>query len=176
MSIGIFGKVTGGTNWSSNNNLNNPFLSSSSSTSAAASPASAAPSQTCTGVRRTTYSYNPKKKNCKYKYECVKSDCEKKCEDKLTCKTLKKYKCTVIQQTVCPGDNQLRTRSIRTRVKRDIEEKARRRQKRTIGAIIEAKKEFWRRLFGIKKQQRPNYISYPPSNPTHSNNRPQSNP
>ena len=154
MSIGIFGKVVG----TQNNNWNNPssWSSSVSDTSAALSLTT----RRANKCRRTTYTFNPKKKNCKYKYEC-KNECKtitkKQCSQKLNCKTYKKKKCEVIQQTVCNSVTSQQDRRLRTRVKRANEEKIRRRHKRTIGAIFEAKKQFWRHLFGIKKPSRPNY-------------------
>ena len=100
--------------WNSNNNWNNPSSWSSGSSS---SIASAPTSPNC---KTTIYSFDPKKNNCKYKYEC-KNECKtvnkQQCstKQKLTCSTYKKKKCSVIQQTICPGDRQRRNR-----VKREL--------------------------------------------------------
>ena len=125
LSIGIFGKVTNST-WSQNSNSTN-WNNPSSWSAVAASPTVG---QSC---QRTTYTYDPKKKNCKFKYECkktCKSVSKKECKKQLACTTFKKEKCETIQQTVCRGGDRLKRR--RLRVKRDLEEKTRRRHKRTI--------------------------------------------
>ena len=133
--------------WSQNSNNTN-WNSPPSWSAVAASPTVG---QSC---QRTTYTYDPKKKNCKFKYECkktCKSVSKKECKKQLACTTFKREKCETIQQTVCRGGDRLKRR--RLRVKRDLEEKTRRRHKRTIGTIIEAKKQFFRRLFGMKKKK-----------------------
>ena len=129
--------------------------------------AAAAPSN-CPTV---TYTYNPLlgKKKCQFKY-----DCQNVCQtvNKPQCTTTQKYKCTtykrrkckVIQQTVCdPNDN--------NRVKREAAASGNR-QKRTIGALIEAKKKFWQQIWGTF-QSKPAIAtsnhkpSYPSTNPNY---------